>query len=83
MLVRYSSSAPQEPVQFYKSVSSNEVSHVERINFMVQLLPLTCLQIYEEHETWFGRGPRGLKAWAHSEMIMGFQNCAYSAETGP
>lgn len=29
---------------------------------MVQLLPLTpCVDVYEEHETRFGRGPSGLE----------------------
>lgn len=51
---------------------------------MVQLLPLTCAQIYEDHETCSGPGPTGfrggkLDVWvfgAHSETFIlgGFAN---------
>lgn len=29
------------PIQFYKSVSSNKVNHVEQINFMI--ITMTCM----------------------------------------
>lgn len=66
----------EEPRQFYKSVSSNKVNRVEWINFIVQLLPLTSEEIYEEHEMWLGFGPRCLEGerYTFSPFLGTFRN---------
>lgn len=46
VLVHYSSSAPGSPCSFKKLSALIKWNHVERMNFMVQLLPLTCVWMY-------------------------------------
>lgn len=82
--------ATRAKANFYKSVSPNKADHVERINFMVRLLPLTCAQIYEDHETCSGRGPTGfggqkLDVWvfgAHSKTFFSFLGGDFRTRSG-